>query len=72
MHVYSTELGIWLSFVKTLEFFWVEVGGLEPQTPPRYATAYRVNLAVCAICDFFSVVGLLVIERTTFVLHIDR
>jgi hypothetical protein len=34
--VFSTELGIRLSFVKTSEF---RGGGLNPRTPPRYATA---------------------------------
>jgi hypothetical protein len=36
MDVFSTELEIWLSFVKTLEFW--RGGGFEPPNPPRYAT----------------------------------
>jgi hypothetical protein len=34
MDVYSTELGIWLSFVKTSEFL---EGGFNCPPPPRFA-----------------------------------
>jgi len=39
MDVFSTELGIWLSFVKTSEFR----GGVNTTHPPWYATVYKVQ-----------------------------
>jgi hypothetical protein len=47
MDVFSTELGIRLSFVKTSEFRG-EGGGLNPQTPPpRYVTVKNQGNASC-------------------------
>jgi hypothetical protein len=47
MDVFSTELGIWLSFIKTLDF---RVGVLNPPPPPPwYTTEFYVVLYLLVI-----------------------